>query len=147
VILKCVANGTAGLHLNTDPPSRPTFVRVGLEDVNAPAHTHAGTVTCGSGSSTPPPPPAGDQCTVESVISGDTFTCTDDRTVRMLQIDAPEIGACGGAWAKAALQYIFLTPGRVVTLQTDTKRTNSDEEVLAAPLWTGFDGATYNLRS
>ncbi len=142
VVFQCTADGTAALHLNTDPPSR-TFVKI--EDVPQPSHTHAGTVTCGAGSSTPPPPPPGDHCTVESVISGDTFTCTDDRTVRMLQIDAPDTGECGGAWAKAALQYIFLTPGRVVTLQTDTKLTNSDGEVLAAPLWTGFDGATYNL--
>jgi TolB protein len=94
-------------------------------------------------------------CTVANVVDGDSFDCTDGRHVDMLQIDAPELDACGGDWAKAALQYIFLTPGRVVRLQYDTRtrryqkgdsgpppKVNSD---LAAPIWIGNDGASYNL--
>jgi len=61
--------------------------------------------------------PPGEACTVASVIDGDTFACTSGRTVRMLAISAPAIGQCGGDWAKAALQYIFLTPGRTVYLR------------------------------
>lgn len=83
-------------------------------------------------------------CTVAVVTSGETFSCTDGRSVRMLQVDAPNPGECGGDWAKAALQFIFLTPGRVVGLQYDTTRTDGGSD-LAAPIWIGSDGAPYNL--
>jgi subtilisin family serine protease len=88
---------------------------------------------------------AGDPCTVANVIDGDSFRCADGRIVRMLQMDAPDPGECGGDWAKAALQYIFLTPGRVVALRYDTTRADAQGRTLAAPIWLGDDGAEYNI--
>jgi subtilisin family serine protease len=87
----------------------------------------------------------GEPCTVELVVDGESFTCTGGRHVRMLQIDAPNPGQCGGDWAKAALQYIFLTPGRQVFLQYDATRTDTSGRSLASPIWRGDDGADYNL--
>jgi Tol biopolymer transport system component len=84
-------------------------------------------------------------CTVASVIDGDTFTCSDGTTVEMLQIDAPELTSCGGEWAKAALQFIFLTPGREVALSYDTTVNGPAGSIYAAPIWLGNDGAAYNL--
>jgi endonuclease YncB( thermonuclease family) len=89
--------------------------------------------------------PAGDPCVVQSVIDGDTFVCTGGRQVRMLQVDAPDLGQCGGDWAKAALEFIFLTPGRTVYLQYDATRVDSQGRTLASPIWRGNDGADYNL--
>lgn len=89
--------------------------------------------------------PAGDPCVIASVEDGDSFTCQGGQRVRMLQIDAPDLGQCGGDWAKAALQYIFLTPGRIVYLQYDATRTDAQGRTLAAPIWRGPDGADYNL--
>jgi subtilisin family serine protease len=89
--------------------------------------------------------PAGDPCVIASVEDGDSFTCQGGLRVRMLQIDAPDLGQCGGDWAKAALQYIFLTPGRIVYLQYDATRTDAQARTLAVPMWRGADGADYNL--
>lgn len=89
--------------------------------------------------------PAGDPCVIASVIDGESFTCTNGQTVRMLQMDAPDIGQCGGDWAKAAEQFIFLTPGRTVYLQYDATRTDERGRTLAAPVWRGSDGGDYNL--
>jgi len=83
-------------------------------------------------------------CTVASVIDGDTFTCTSGKTVDMLQIDAQELGQCGGGWAKAALENIFLTPGREVRLDFDSSQT-AGANTLAAPVARGTDGVDYNL--
>lgn len=88
--------------------------------------------------------PPGEPCTVQTVIDGESFTCSNGKTVRMLQMDAPDAGACGGDWARAALQNIFLTPGRVVALQYDATKTENGR-TLAAPVWRGNDGADYNL--
>ncbi len=85
------------------------------------------------------------QCTIASVSSGDTFECAGGRKVRMLQIDAPDPGTCGGDWATAAMRYIFLTPGRTVGLKYDTATTDADGRELAAPIWRGNDGMEYNL--
>jgi endonuclease YncB( thermonuclease family) len=82
-------------------------------------------------------------CTVQSVVDGDTFTCSDGTVVDMLQIDAPELGACGGEWAKAALGNIFLTPGRTVALSFD--QVTSSGNLLAAPIARGTDGVAYNV--
>lgn len=84
-------------------------------------------------------------CTVAAVVDGDTFDCTDGTRVNMLQIDAPELGACGGDWAKSALQFIFLPPGRQVALAFDTTTADPAGGVLAAPIWLGVDGTDYNL--
>jgi len=144
---KCVGNGTAAIDLTTSDSNGGTAVSfVSDGGANKPVHTHSDSVQCGVGGTPPPPPPlSGDACTVASVITGDTFTCTDGKTVRMLQIDAQDLTQCGGEWAKAALQYIFLTPGRVVTLTYDAKKTDGQGRTLAAPVWRGNDGADYNL--
>ncbi len=84
-------------------------------------------------------------CTVERVIDGDTFVCDDGARVRLLQIDAPEIDACGGAWAKAALAEIFLRPGTFVRLEYDAVTEDRYGRHLAAPIVTGTDGADYNI--
>jgi endonuclease YncB( thermonuclease family) len=83
-------------------------------------------------------------CTIASVIDGDTFTCTSGKTVDMLQIDAAEVGQCGGGWAKAALENIFLPPGREVRLDFDSTQT-AGANTLAAPVARGTDGTDYNL--
>lgn len=88
---------------------------------------------------------AGEPCTIDAVADGESFTCAGGRHVRMLQMDAPNPGQCGGDWAKAALQFIFLTPGRQVFLQFDASRTDASGRTLAAPIWRGDDGADYNL--
>ncbi len=88
--------------------------------------------------------PPGEPCTVQTVIDGESFTCTSGKTVRMLQMDAPDPGACGSDWAQAALRNIFLTPGRIVALQYDATKAE-DSRTLAAPVWRGSDGADYNL--
>lgn len=89
--------------------------------------------------------PDGDPCVVEAVIDGSSFTCAGGRRVRMLQMSAPALNECGGDWARAAAQYIFLTPGRTVYLQYDATRTDQYGQTLAAPVWRGGDGADYNL--
>jgi subtilisin family serine protease len=89
--------------------------------------------------------PAGEACTVVSVEDGESFTCTGGRRVRMLQIEAPDPGECGGDWARAALSGIFLPVGRTVYLQYDALRTDETGRALAEPIWRGNDGADYNL--
>lgn len=83
-------------------------------------------------------------CAVASVEDGDSFTCADGRRVNMRQIDAPELGQCGGGWGRAALQF-FLPVGRLLRLEYDTTRTDASGAQLAAPIWRGNDGADYNL--
>jgi hypothetical protein len=87
----------------------------------------------------------GEPCVIDTVVDGESFTCVGGRHVRMLQMHAASPGQCGGDWAKAALQYIFLTPGRQVFLQFDATRTDGSGRTLAAPIWRGDDGADYNL--
>ncbi len=84
-------------------------------------------------------------CTVERVIDGDTFVCTDGTHVRMLQINAQELGACGGEWAGAALRNIFLPPGTQVRLKYDAVTVDKYGRELAAPIVRGSDGADYNI--
>lgn len=84
-------------------------------------------------------------CTVERVIDGDTFVCTDARHIRMLQINAPELSACGGAWSRAALANIFLRPGTRVRLDYDVVTVDRYGRDLAAPIVIGTDGAEYNI--
>lgn len=84
-------------------------------------------------------------CTVDRVIDGDTFVCTDGTHVRMLQINAQELADCGGEWAKAALTNIFLPSGRVVRLDHDVVTFDKYGRELAAPIVAGSDGADYNI--
>jgi subtilisin family serine protease len=89
--------------------------------------------------------PPGDPCTVQSVQDGESFTCSNGARIRLLQIDAPDLGQCGGQWAFDALRNIFLTPGRQVYLRYDYTRVDPQGRILAAPLWRGNDGADYNI--
>jgi endonuclease YncB( thermonuclease family) len=84
-------------------------------------------------------------CVVDRVIDGDTFVCDDGAHVRLLQINAPELTACGGGWAAAALRNIFLRPGTRVRLDYDAVTVDRYGRHLAAPIVTGTDGADYNI--
>ncbi len=84
-------------------------------------------------------------CIVARVIDGDTFVCDDDAHVRLLQINAPELTACGGEWAAVALRNIFLRPGTPVRLDYDAVTVDRYGRHLAAPIVTGTDGAEYNI--
>jgi hypothetical protein len=79
------------------------------------------------------------------VLTGDSFVCTNGKRVRMLQIDAQDLGQCGGGWAKAALANIFLPVGRAITLDFDDDETDGSGNTLAAPIARGTDGNDYNL--
>ncbi|MEX2227130.1 MAG: S8 family serine peptidase [Dehalococcoidia bacterium] len=89
--------------------------------------------------------PPGEACVIAQVHDGDSFSCSGGRQVRMLQMDAPDLGQCGGQWALDALRYIFLTPGRTVYLRSDVTRGDAQGRTLAAPLWRGNDGVDYNI--
>lgn len=84
-------------------------------------------------------------CTVGRVIDGDTFECTDGTRVRLLQINAPESNECGGQWATAALQNIFLRPGTQVRLDYDRVHTDRYGRHLAAPWVRAADGHEWNI--
>ena len=84
-------------------------------------------------------------CVVERVIDGDTFVCEGGLHVRLLQINAPELSACGGAWAGSALRNIFLRPGTFVRLDYDRVTADRYGRDLAAPIVTGSDGVGYNI--
>ena len=84
-------------------------------------------------------------CIVARVIDGDTFVCDDGAHIRLLQINAPEASACGGAWATSALRNIFLRPGSLVRLDYDAVTVDRYGRHLAAPIVTGSDGADYNI--
>jgi micrococcal nuclease len=63
---------------------------------------------------------------IRSVIDGDTVRLTDNRRVRLLQIDAPEEGECYARPASAALGR--LTPrGQKVVLEPDPSLDDHDE--------------------
>jgi endonuclease YncB( thermonuclease family) len=84
-------------------------------------------------------------CTVERVIDGDTFVCTDGTHVRMLQVDAIELSECGGNWSRDALANIFLKPGTFVRLDYDEVTEDRYGRHLAAPIVRGADGNDYNI--
>jgi micrococcal nuclease len=84
-------------------------------------------------------------CTVARVLDGDTFDCTDGRSVRMLQMVSLPMNECGGRTAQAALANIFLTPGKQVRFEYDAQKSDRYGRVLAAPIVTGTDGADYNI--
>jgi endonuclease YncB( thermonuclease family) len=84
-------------------------------------------------------------CVVSSVIDGDTFVCTDSNIVSLLAVNAPELSQCGGGWAKAALEHIFLRPGTTVRLEYDAFRGDRLGGTLAAPIVTIPDGTEYNI--
>jgi endonuclease YncB( thermonuclease family) len=84
-------------------------------------------------------------CVVERVIDGDTFVCEGGPHVRLLQINAPELGTCGGEWAGAGLRNIFLRPGTQVRLDYDGVRVDGYGRELAAAIVTGDDTVEYNI--
>ena len=84
-------------------------------------------------------------CVVGSVIDGDTFVCTDSNIVSLVAVNAPELSQCGGGWAKAALDHIFLRPGTAVRLEYDAFRGDRLGGTLAAPIVTTPDGTEYNI--
>lgn len=142
-VFQCKGNGTTSLSLPTTQTGE-NFVSNGIVDL--PIHTHGASIQCGTGGPPPPPPPPGSEvCAIQEVLTGDSFKCTNNKTVRMLQIDAQDLDECGGGWAKAALANIFLPVGRVVTLVFDAKKTDAAGNALAAPIARGTDGADYNL--
>ncbi len=94
--------------------------------------------TAGAGAKQP-------SCVVDRVIDGDTFVCDSGTRVRLLQINAPELKACGGEWAGAALRNIFLKPGTLVRLDYDAFEQDRYGRDLAAPIVAGADGADYNI--
>jgi len=85
------------------------------------------------------------ECIVARVVDGDTFDCADGTRVRLLQIDAQEVSECGGGWAAAALEFIFLRTGTPVRLEYDAAKVDRYGRHLAAPIVTGADGAKYNI--
>jgi hypothetical protein len=138
-----VGNGSTAFTLTT--ADQPTFVNTGGNSY-APIHIHNTSVQCGEAAvPTPTPPPDAETCAIKEVLTGDSFTCTNGKRVRMLQIDAQDLDQCGGGWAKAALANIFLPPGRVVLLDFDKKKTDASGNTLAAPIARGTDGNDYNL--
>ena len=84
-------------------------------------------------------------CFVARVIDGDTFVCDDGAHIRLLQINAPELTACGGERAAIALRNVFLRPGTFVRLDYDAVTADRFGRHLAAPIVTGTDGADYNI--
>jgi len=141
VVARCLNAGAAPFSLSG---LTSTWVKNGAQTLSV--HTHSDSLNCegggGGGGGTPPP---GDLCTVASVIDGDTFTCTNGVRVRMAGIDAQPLEGCGGGWAKAALQWIFLPAGRVVSLEYDAQKSDGAGGTWAYPLWRGNDDEIYNL--
>jgi micrococcal nuclease len=110
--------------------------------------TLAAVVAVSSGNDSAKPAAAGtfrDRCEVDKVIDGDTFTCLEGPTIRILQINAPEKASCGGYWSTLALSRIFLPLGTEVRLEYDTVRTDQYGRTLAAPIVRGTDGNDYNI--
>jgi endonuclease YncB( thermonuclease family) len=77
----------------------------------------AATVAGGGGTSTAQRVP---MAVVARVINGDTIRLRDGRTVRLLQVDAPEASECFGGRATASLRRI-LRPGVRIGLQADAR--------------------------
>ncbi len=86
-------------------------------------------------------------CVVWQVIDGNSFICggPGGTTVRLMETSAPALDACGGAWAKAALEFIFLPVGRAIRLDYGTAIEDGNGAIQAAPIATGTDGVDYNM--
>jgi micrococcal nuclease len=79
----------------------------------------------------PVPSAATGLCTVKSVHDGDTVRCTDDRRLRLLLIDAPELGQRPfGERARTALRAL-LPVGTAVRYETDVERQDRYRRTLA----------------
>ena len=73
-------------------------------------------------------PGGDDDATVRTVADGDTLVLTDGRRVRLVQLDAPELGAgeCHGAQATRTLEAL-VPPGTEIRLQTDPALDQEDD--------------------
>lgn len=80
-------------------------------------------IACGPTGSEPPH----DRATVARVGDGDTFDLLDESRVRLVQIDAPELGEreCYGREALRELERL-LPPGERVELEADPRLDDSD---------------------
>jgi micrococcal nuclease len=90
--------------------------------------------SCGSAPRPDPAPPV--SCVVERVGDGDTITCRDGRKVRLIGIDAPELGQGEpGRRAHEALRGL-LPRGTTVRLEPDVTPRDRYRRVLAY-VWAG----------
>jgi micrococcal nuclease len=77
------------------------------------------------------PAAATGRCTVKSVHDGDTVRCADDRRLRLLLIDAPELDQRPfGERARTALRAL-LPVGTPVRFETDVERQDRYRRTLA----------------
>jgi len=78
-----------------------------------------------------PPRAIAGQCTVLSIVDGDTLHCTDGVTVRLLTIDAPEPGGNPyGQLSKHELEQLA-PPGARLGMEYDSSRTDRFGRTLA----------------
>ena len=81
-------------------------------------------------------PAAADECRVERVSDGDSFSCRDGRRVRLIGIDTPELAqGADGRLARDALRGL-LPPGHAVRLELDAAPRDRYDRVLAH-VWAG----------
>jgi micrococcal nuclease len=93
---------------------------------------------CAPARASSPPAPAASQarCAVGRVVDGDTFHCADGRKVRLIGIDAPELGQ-GAAGRQARDALLALLPlGRTIRLEPDAAARDRWGRVLAYA-WSG----------
>ncbi len=76
-------------------------------------------------------PVAASQCRIARVVDGDTFHCEDGRKVRLIGMDAPEVGqGAAGRASREALRRM-LPRGRSVRLESDAAARDRYGRVLA----------------
>jgi micrococcal nuclease len=81
-------------------------------------------------------------CIVAAVTDGDSFRCTDDRRVRLLLLDAPEMSQRPfGTRSRDALRRV-LTRGDTAWLEFDVQREDRYGRTLAH-VWTAAVGGTH----
>jgi endonuclease YncB( thermonuclease family) len=86
--------------------------------------------------------PAREPCVIASVTDGDSLRCTDQRRVRLLLLDAPEMDqAPFGQRARDALRQ-RLRRGDTAWLEFDVQRLDRYERTLAY-VWTAPRGGTH----
>lgn len=84
-----------------------------------------------AGTSLSGPIEPGAACTVSSVVDGDTLDCADGRRIRLLLIDAPEMGQGSfGGVAKAALEQLA-PAGETLAVENDVELQDRYGRVLA----------------
>lgn len=71
------------------------------------------------------------ECTVERIVDGDTFRCTDGSRVRLLLIDADEAGQSAYADSATMLLERVIPPGTTVRLDFDVGLRDRYRRILA----------------